>query len=49
MSKLELLKELESLISLQSNCLQKGDWSESDILETRIGEIEKAILEEPSQ
>ncbi|MEI7890417.1 MAG: hypothetical protein WCI36_00450 [bacterium] len=44
MSKFELIKKLEYLIAFQSNCLQKGDWKDFDLLEDSIKRLESEIL-----
>lgn len=46
MSKLELLKELENMIALQSNCLDKGKWDDFDKIKDKIKELEVAILKD---
>lgn len=44
MSKFEMIKKLEYLIAFQSNCLQKGDWKDFDLLENSIKKLEREIL-----
>ena len=46
MSKMEMLKELENMVALQSTCLQNGDWEDFDRLENSIKNLEKNIIEQ---
>ena len=39
-----MIKKLEYLIAFQSNCLQKGDWVDFDLLEDSIRKLELEIL-----
>lgn len=49
MSKFEMIKKLEYLIAFQSNCLQRGDWNDFDLLEDSIKKLETEILKSCSQ
>lgn len=44
MSKLELLRKLEHLITFQKDCLDRGDWDTFDKVENEIKRIEESIL-----
>jgi hypothetical protein len=44
MTKLEMIKKLEYLIALQSDCLQHGDWEDFDHLENSIKNLEITLL-----
>lgn len=46
MSKLEMLKQLEYLVAFQTNCLEKGDWHDFDLLQNSISKLEENILRE---
>lgn len=42
--KWELLKKLETLIILQGNCLQEGNWDHYDEIENEIKKLEDRIV-----
>ena len=44
MSKLELIKELETMIAFQSACLNEANWEDFDKAENKIKTLEEAIL-----
>jgi hypothetical protein len=44
MRKLELIKQLESLIAFQTDCLASGDWDSFDKTQDTIKKLEEAIL-----
>jgi hypothetical protein len=44
MRKLELIKQLESLIAFQTDCLASGDWDSFDRTQDTIKKLEEAIL-----
>ena len=44
MQKLELIKQLESLVAFQTDCLANGDWDSFDKAQDSIKKIEEAIL-----
>ena len=44
MSKLELVKQLESTIAFQSKCLNENDWKDFDLAENEVKELEEEIL-----
>jgi hypothetical protein len=44
MQKLELIKQLESLIAFQTDCLASGDWDSFDRTQDTIKKLEEAIL-----
>ena len=44
MQKLELIKQLESLIAFQTDCLASGDWESFDKAQDTIKKLEEAIL-----
>lgn len=45
MVKLEMIKELETMVALQADCLQKGDWDTFDKVEDTVKKLERLILE----
>jgi len=45
MSKLEILKELETMIAFQIVCLDEGNWNDFDKAEDRVKDLEINILE----
>lgn len=44
MSKLELIKRLETMIAFQARCLSEGNWDDFDKAEGQIKELEEKIL-----
>ncbi|EKE25200.1 MAG: hypothetical protein ACD_5C00253G0003 [uncultured bacterium] len=46
MSKLEMIKQLEYLVAFQTNCLEKGDWNNFDLLQNSISRLEEDILQQ---
>ncbi|HPN96892.1 MAG TPA: hypothetical protein PLK35_03950 [Candidatus Moranbacteria bacterium] len=43
-SKLEIVKKLESLIVLQKECLNAGNWDDYDKIEGEIKHLEEEIV-----